>query len=182
MPTASTSSSCDGNGRSTPSRTARSGAKRMRATSARRRSSARSARCPASAARRSSRRGCTASRSTCAATGCAASGATPFVQAPEDVDLIELAAAAEPSESIEDLVARKDLIARGRARDGAAARGAADGDRPEGISRAHVSGDRGSGRLSAEHGEDAVVSGADGAAARAGQRARAIARPWRPHQ
>ena len=34
---------------------------------------------------------------------------TPVVQAPEDMDLIELAAAAEPSESIEDLVARKDL-------------------------------------------------------------------------
>ena len=34
---------------------------------------------------------------------------TPVVQAPEDVDLMELAAAAEPSESIEDLVARKDL-------------------------------------------------------------------------
>jgi len=33
----------------------------------------------------------------------------PVVQAPEDVDLIELAAAAEPSESIEELVARKDL-------------------------------------------------------------------------
>ena len=33
----------------------------------------------------------------------------PIVQAPEDVDLVELAAAAEPSESIEDLVARKDL-------------------------------------------------------------------------
>jgi len=33
----------------------------------------------------------------------------PVVQAAEDVDLIELAAAAEPSESIEDLVARKDL-------------------------------------------------------------------------
>src|SRR5215203_2117127 len=31
------------------------------------------------------------------------------VQPPEDVDLIELAAAAEPSESIEELVARKDL-------------------------------------------------------------------------
>jgi RNA polymerase sigma-70 factor (ECF subfamily) len=31
------------------------------------------------------------------------------VQPPEDVDLIELAAAAEPAESIEDLVARKDL-------------------------------------------------------------------------
>jgi len=34
---------------------------------------------------------------------------TPVVQPPEDIDLIELAAAAEPSESIEDLVARKDL-------------------------------------------------------------------------
>jgi RNA polymerase sigma-70 factor (ECF subfamily) len=34
---------------------------------------------------------------------------SPTVQAPEDVDLIEMAAAAEPSESIEDLVARKDL-------------------------------------------------------------------------
>ena len=33
----------------------------------------------------------------------------PVVQAPEDMDLIEMAAAAEPSESIEDLVARKDL-------------------------------------------------------------------------
>ena len=33
----------------------------------------------------------------------------PVVQAPEDVDLMELAVAAEPSESIEDLVARKDL-------------------------------------------------------------------------
>ena len=33
----------------------------------------------------------------------------PVVPAPEDTDLMELAAAAEPSESIEDLVARKDL-------------------------------------------------------------------------
>jgi RNA polymerase sigma-70 factor (ECF subfamily) len=33
----------------------------------------------------------------------------PIVQAPDDVDLVELAAAAEPSESIEDLVSRKDL-------------------------------------------------------------------------
>src|SRR5580700_11681455 len=31
---------------------------------------------------------------------------TPVVQAPEDVDLLELAAASEPSESIEDLVGR----------------------------------------------------------------------------
>jgi RNA polymerase sigma-70 factor (ECF subfamily) len=34
---------------------------------------------------------------------------TPVVQPPEDVDLMAMAAAAEPSESIEDLVARKDL-------------------------------------------------------------------------
>src|SRR3989442_795996 len=34
---------------------------------------------------------------------------TPVVQPPEDVDLMDLAAAAEPSESIENLVARKDL-------------------------------------------------------------------------
>jgi RNA polymerase sigma-70 factor, ECF subfamily len=34
---------------------------------------------------------------------------TPVVQPPEDIDLMELAAAAEPSESIEDLVARKDV-------------------------------------------------------------------------
>jgi RNA polymerase sigma-70 factor, ECF subfamily len=34
----------------------------------------------------------------------------PMVQPPEDADLLELAAAAEPSESIEDLVARKDMV------------------------------------------------------------------------
>src|SRR3982750_3226497 len=34
---------------------------------------------------------------------------TGFVQAPEDVDLMEMAAAAEPSESIEELVSRKAL-------------------------------------------------------------------------
>ncbi|MDR1988628.1 MAG: sigma-70 family RNA polymerase sigma factor [Acidobacteriaceae bacterium] len=33
----------------------------------------------------------------------------PIVHMPEDVDLMELAVAAEPSESIEDLVTRKDL-------------------------------------------------------------------------
>ena len=33
----------------------------------------------------------------------------PIAQPPEDVDLMELAAAAEPSESIEDLIARRDL-------------------------------------------------------------------------
>ena len=34
---------------------------------------------------------------------------TPVVQPPEDGDLLEMAAATEPSESIENLVARKDL-------------------------------------------------------------------------
>ena len=34
---------------------------------------------------------------------------TPVVQAPDDVDLLDLAATREPSESIEELVARKDL-------------------------------------------------------------------------
>ncbi|MGE3512715.1 MAG: RNA polymerase sigma factor [Vicinamibacterales bacterium] len=33
----------------------------------------------------------------------------PFVQVPEDKDPVEMAAAAEPSEAIEDLVARRDL-------------------------------------------------------------------------
>src|SRR5213082_258926 len=33
----------------------------------------------------------------------------PVVQAPENVDIIDLAAAREPSETIEDLVARQDL-------------------------------------------------------------------------
>ena len=33
----------------------------------------------------------------------------PMVQPPEDVDIFDLASAAEPSESIEDLVARKDM-------------------------------------------------------------------------
>ncbi len=34
---------------------------------------------------------------------------TPVVQAPEDTNVLELAAANEPSESVEDLVARRDL-------------------------------------------------------------------------
>src|SRR5437773_7611854 len=34
----------------------------------------------------------------------------PVVQAPEGIDLMDLAAAREPSESIEELVARKDLM------------------------------------------------------------------------
>ena len=87
------------------------------------------------------------------------------VQAPDNVDLVELAAAVEPSESIEELVTRKDLA---RAVERAMANlpgGAAHGDRVEGIPRPDLPGDRGSGRLSVEHGEDAVVSRAHGSAA-----------------
>ena len=73
---------------------------------------------------------------------------TPVVQPPEDVDLLELAAAAEPSESIEDLVARQGPVAAGGTRHGASAGGAADGNRAEGIPRADVSGNRGSRRVS----------------------------------
>jgi len=36
----------------------------------------------------------------------------PLVQLPEDLDLMEMVVSAEPSESIEDLVARKDLTRR----------------------------------------------------------------------
>jgi RNA polymerase sigma-70 factor (ECF subfamily) len=35
---------------------------------------------------------------------------TPVVQAPEELDLLEMTAAAEPSESIDSLVARKDAV------------------------------------------------------------------------
>src|SRR4051794_39702932 len=55
-----------------------------------------------------------------------------------------------------------------RAGDGAPARRAADGDCVEGISRAHLSGNRRPGRVPTEHGENAVVSGTHGLAARAG--------------
>ena len=89
---------------------------------------------------------------------------TPVAQAPEGVDIIELAGEVTPSES--DRGAR--LAARGRPRGGeghvAAARGAADGHHPEGISRAHVPGDRRSPRLSVEYGEDPFVPGAHGPA------------------
>src|SRR5438477_632143 len=41
---------------------------------------------------------------------------TPIVEAPADLDMIELAEAAVPSESIEDLIARKDLVRAVRSR------------------------------------------------------------------
>ena len=93
---------------------------------------------------------------------------TPVVQAPEDVDLLDLAAAREPSESIEDLVARKDLTRIVERAMKLLARRAADGDHFEGIPRAHVPGDRGPGRLPVEHGENAALSRAHRAPARAG--------------
>ena len=97
---------------------------------------------------------------------------TPVVQLPEDVDLMEMAADAEPSEPIENIVARKDLDAPGRAGDGAAAGRAAHGHRAEGIPRADVPGNRGPAGLSAQHGQNTVVSGTVGVAARAGTKSR----------
>lgn len=92
---------------------------------------------------------------------------TPVVQPPEDMDLMEMAAAAEPSESIEDLVARKDLTARVEV---AMAR-LPDEQRTAIVlkeyPRADVPGDRGSSGVSAQYGEDPVVSRTVGAAARA---------------
>ena len=91
----------------------------------------------------------------------------PVAQAPEGVDLIELASEQSPSESIEDLVARKEISAGGRARHGGAAGRAAHRDTLEGVPRAHVPGDRGHAGLSVEHGEDAAVSGIERAASAA---------------
>ena len=95
----------------------------------------------------------------------------PTVQAPEDVDLLDLAAAREPSESIEDLVARKDLTRTVERAMAVLARRAADGDYFEGISRADVPGDCGPGRLPAQHRENAALSGAHRAPPRAGTHA-----------
>ena len=90
---------------------------------------------------------------------------TPVVQAPEDMDLMDLAAAREPSESIEDRVARHDLT-RAVERAMALLPGrAAHRHRLEGISGADLPGNRRSARLSVEHGQNAAVSGVDGIAA-----------------
>jgi hypothetical protein len=61
-------------------------------------------------------------------------------QAPEGVDLIELASEATPTESIEDLVARKE-IGEAVARAMAALPKISARDHPEGVSRADVPGD-----------------------------------------
>ena len=74
----------------------------MRATCVRRPSCARSAPWAAFAAKPSSRRGCIVLPSICVATG-------SVVQVPEDVDVLELAAAREPVEPIEDVLERHDL-------------------------------------------------------------------------
>ena len=93
----------------------------------------------------------------------------PVVQAPEDVDLVELAAAAEPSESIEDLVARKDLT---RAVERVMARLPEEQRTAiilEGIPRPDVSGDCRPRRMPAEHRENSLVPGAHRPSARARQ-------------
>ena len=66
------------------------------------------------------------------------------MQPPEDVDLMELAAAAEPSESIEDLVARKDLTRLVEQAMALLPEEQRTAIVLEGISRADVSGNRGS--------------------------------------
>ena len=93
----------------------------------------------------------------------------PIAQAPEGVDLLDLATETTPVESVEDLVARREIsmaVQRAMAR---TARRAAHGHHSEGISRAHVPGNRGPARLSAQHGQDTAVSGAHRAAAPAGR-------------
>ena len=93
---------------------------------------------------------------------------TPMVQPPEDVDLWSWRR--RPSRRSRSRISWRARIRRARSSaPWRSAGGAADGDRAEGISRADVSGDRRSRRLSAEHGEDALVPGTDGAAARTGQ-------------
>ena len=87
------------------------------------------------------------------------------VQAPENVDLIELAAALEP---VGDHRRSRHPEGSRRAVERAMGEppgGAAHGDRVEGIPRPDLPGDRRSGRLSVEYGEDALVSRAHGSAA-----------------
>ena len=89
----------------------------------------------------------------------------PVVQPPEGTDAVDLAdAQASPTESVEDLVARREMSRAVATGDGRPAGRAADGHSPEGVPRADVSGNRGPAELSAEHGEDAAVSGTLGAA------------------
>ena len=76
---------------------------------------------------------------------------TPIAQAPEGIDLVELAGEAVGTESIDELVSRKELgraVAKAMAHP---ARGAADRDHLEGVPRADVPGDCRSSRLPAEY-------------------------------
>ena len=89
---------------------------------------------------------------------------TPITPTPEGVDLIELAGEATPSESIEDLVSRKQLglaVAKAMAL-------LPDEQRTaiilEGVPRPDVSGDCRPARLPVEHRENALVPGAHRAA------------------
>ena len=71
----------------------------------------------------------------------------PIAQAPEGVDLIELAGESSPSESVEDLVARKEISAGRRPGDVGCCRKSSAPRSPEGVPRADVSGNRGHARI-----------------------------------
>ena len=83
----------------------------------------------------------------------------PVVAVPEGVEMEDLAAERGPIETVEDLAARAELsreVAQGH---GASAGRAAPGHHPEGISWAHVPGNRRSDAVPAQHREDARVPG-----------------------
>src|SRR6187402_1235799 len=75
----------------------------------------------------------------------------PIAQAPEGVDLLDLASEQSPTETIEDLVARKE-ISQAVARIMADLRRSAHRHPPEGIPRAHLPGDRRHAGLPVEYG------------------------------
>ena len=83
----------------------------------------------------------------------------PVVQAPEGVDIIEMASEPDPGESIEDLVARQNLSRHVQRAMTAALRGAAQHHHPEGIPGADLSGNRRPAGMPPEHGQDAPLSG-----------------------
>ena len=62
----------------------------------------------------------------------------PVSQIPEGMDPVEFAAEREPSQSVEALVAQRELSAVVGGGHGAAARGAAERHRPQGVSRYDV--------------------------------------------
>ena len=88
----------------------------------------------------------------------------PVVQVPEGVDPMDMAdVQASPSRVGGGSGRASGDVAGGRPGDGRAAGRAADRHPAEGVPRPDVSGDRGHAQLSAEHGEDAALSGALGA-------------------